>query len=131
MQGAINDAGLNREDIDHINAHATSTPAGDVAETNALKTVFGEHAYKLTISATKSLIGHGLGASGGMETVAAIKSLHSGTLHPTINLHTPDPECDLDYVPNEARDVRVDAILKNSFGFGGQNSSVAIVRYEP
>jgi 3-oxoacyl-[acyl-carrier-protein] synthase II len=131
MQGALDDAGLNAEDVDHINAHATSTPVGDVAETNALKQVFGDHAYKLTISATKSLIGHGLGASGGMETVAAVKSVETGTLHPTINLDTPDPGCDLDYVPNEARDCKVNAILKNSFGFGGQNSSLAIVRYEP
>ena len=131
MQGAINDAGLNPDDVDHINAHATSTPVGDVAETNALKKVFGDHAHRLSISATKSLIGHGLGASGGMETVAAIKSLNTGVLHPTINLETADPECDLDYVPNNAREANVNTILKNSFGFGGQNSSLAIVRYEP
>lgn len=131
MAEALRDAGLAPSDIDYINAHATSTPLGDAAETRAIKRVFGEEAYRLAISATKSLIGHGLGASGGMETVATIKTIETGTIHPTINLHHPDPECDLDYVPNIARQVPVRAALKNSFGFGGQNSSLAIVRYEP
>ncbi|GAB4323585.1 MAG: beta-ketoacyl-ACP synthase II [Dehalococcoidia bacterium] len=131
MRAALADAGLEPEEIDHINAHATSTEVGDIAETRAIKAVFGEHAYRLTISATKSLIGHGLGASGGMETIAAIKTIETGTLHPTINLEEPDPECDLDYVPNVSRRAEVRALLKNSFGFGGQNSSLAIVRYEP
>ncbi|MEJ5220894.1 MAG: beta-ACP synthase, partial [Tepidiforma sp.] len=117
--------------IDYINAHATSTPLGDTAETRAIKRVFGEGAYRVAISATKSLIGHGLGASGGMETVATIKTIETGVIHPTINLHHPDPDCDLDYVPNVAREAPVRAALKNSFGFGGQNSSLAIVRYEP
>lgn len=131
MREALADAGLAPEDVDHINAHATSTEVGDIAETRAIKAVFGEHAYRLTISATKSLIGHGLGASGGMETIAAIKTIETGTLHPTINLDQPDPECDLDYVPNVSRKAEVRVLLKNSFGFGGQNSSLAIVRYEP
>ncbi|MCL6643681.1 MAG: conjugal transfer protein TraN, partial [Dehalococcoidia bacterium] len=131
MAEALRDSGLSPADIDYINAHATSTPLGDTAETRAIKRVFGEDAYRIAISATKSLIGHGLGASGGMETVATIKTIETGTIHPTINLHHPDPDCDLDYVPNVARKAEVRAALKNSFGFGGQNSSLAIVRYEP
>ena len=118
------------EQVDYINAHATSTPLGDTAETNAIKKVFGDHAYRLAVSATKSLIGHGLGASGGMETVATVKTIETGTIHPTINLHTPDPTCDLDYVPNAARKADVRVALKNSFGFGGQNSCLVLTKYE-
>ena len=114
-----------------MNAHATSTPLGDTAETNALKRVFGEHAYRLPISATKSLIGHGLGASGGMETVATVKTIETGIIHPTINQEEPDPTCDLDYVPNVARQQDVRIAIKNSFGFGGQNSCLVVTRYEP
>ncbi|HET7738983.1 MAG TPA: beta-ketoacyl-[acyl-carrier-protein] synthase family protein, partial [Tepidiformaceae bacterium] len=127
---ALDDSGFSVDDIDYVNAHATSTPLGDTAETNALKKVFGESAYRLAISATKSLLGHGLGASGGMETIAAIKTIETGVIHPTINLHTPDPTCDLDYVPNTAREADVKVVLKNSFGFGGQNSCLVLARYE-
>lgn len=130
MAEAIRDSGCALTDIDYINAHATSTPLGDPSETNAIKTVFGERAYQVPISATKSLIGHGLGASGGMETVATVKTIETGIIHPTINLEHPDPSCDLDYVPNVARKAEVRAALKNSFGFGGQNSSLVFVRYE-
>lgn len=128
---ALRDAGVAPGDVDYINAHATSTPLGDAAETNAIKRVFGEGAYGVPISATKSMIGHGLGASGGMETVATVKTIETGTIHPTINLNTPDPACDLDYVPNVARTADVRVALKNSFGFGGQNSCLVIAKYEP
>jgi 3-oxoacyl-[acyl-carrier-protein] synthase II len=127
---AIADSGFDLADFSYVNAHATSTLLGDTAETNALKSVFGDHARNLAISATKSLIGHGLGASGGMETVAAIKTIETGIIHPTINQETPDPTCDLDYVPNVARKAEVRVALKNSFGFGGQNSCLVISRYE-
>ena len=130
MVEAMRDAAVAPEQIDYVNAHATSTPLGDTAETNALKRALGEHAYAVPVSATKSLIGHGLGASGGMETIATVKTIETGTIHPTINLHTPDPTCDLDYVPNEARKADVRVALKNSFGFGGQNSCLVIARYE-
>ncbi|MCC6381691.1 MAG: beta-ketoacyl-ACP synthase II [Dehalococcoidia bacterium] len=131
MAAALRDAGVGPDAIDYVNAHATSTPLGDAAETNALKQVFGEGAYRLAISATKSMIGHGLGASGGMETVATVKTVETGSIHPTINQENPDPACDLDYVPNVARRADVRVALKNSFGFGGQNSCLVIVRYEP
>lgn len=130
MLEAIRDSGFAPGDIDYVNAHATSTPLGDTAETNALKRVFGEGAYRVPISATKSLIGHGLAASGAMETIAAIKTIETGKIHPTINLEHPDPTCDLDYVPNEARSAEVRVLIKNSFGFGGQNSCLVISRYE-
>ena len=128
---ALSDSGVAPEDVDYVNAHATSTQVGDSAETNALKDVFGKHAYKLAISATKSMIGHGLGASGGMETVATVKTIAEGLIHPTINLANPDPTCDLDYVPEGARKKNVRVALKNSFGFGGQNSCLILARYEP
>jgi 3-oxoacyl-[acyl-carrier-protein] synthase II len=131
MAEALRDAGMAPSDVHYINAHATSTPLGDAAETNAVKTVFGEGAYRVPISATKSMIGHGLGASGGTETVAVVKTIESGIVHPTVNLEHPDPVCDLDYVPNEARKVDVRVALKNSFGFGGQNSCLVLARYEP
>ena len=130
MIEAMRDAAVTAEEVDYVNAHATSTPLGDTAETNAIKKALGDYAYSVPISATKSLIGHGLGASGGMETIATVKTIETGTIHPTINLHTPDPTCDLDYVPNEARKAEVRVALKNSFGFGGQNSCLVIVRYE-
>ncbi len=129
MMVAMKDAGIAPSEVDYVNAHATSTPLGDTAETNAIKLAFGDHARKVAISATKSLIGHGLGASGGMETVATVKTIETGTIHPTINLHTPDPTCDLDYVPNVARQADVRVALKNSFGFGGQNSCLVITKY--
>ncbi len=127
---ALEDAGVAIDDVDYVNAHATGTPVGDVAETNALKRVFGELAYDIPISATKSLIGHGLGASGGMETVAVVKTIETGTIHPTVNRDTPDPDCDLDYVVEGARKADVKVAIKNSFGFGGQNSCLVLKSYE-
>src|SRR5262245_1780801 len=126
MRRALRDAHLNAEVIDYVNAHGTSTPLGDEAETKALKQVFGQHAYRLAISSTKSLIGHLLGASGGVELIATALSIKHGVVHPTINYQTPDPACDLDYVPNTAREARVRRAISNSFGFGGQNCTVAI-----
>jgi 3-oxoacyl-[acyl-carrier-protein] synthase II len=126
MRAACQEAGWNVSDVQYINAHGTSTPLGDLAETKAVKQVFGDHARRLMISSTKSLIGHLLGASGGVEAVACALMLKHGVLHPTINLHTPDPECDLDYIPNCAREVRVRRMLSNSFGFGGHNCSLAL-----
>jgi 3-oxoacyl-[acyl-carrier-protein] synthase II len=128
MRAACHDAGWNFEEIQYINAHGTSTPPGDKAETNAVKIVFGPHAKKLMISSTKSMIGHLLGASGGVEAVACALSLRHGILHPTINLQNQDFEagCDLDYIPNVAREVRVKKLLSNSFGFGGHNCSLAL-----
>jgi len=127
MRFAIRDAGWNISEVQYINAHGTSTGLGDVAETKAVKSVFGEHAKKVMISSTKSMIGHLLGASGGVEAIACALSLRYGMLHPTINLHNQDVEagCDLDYIPNTAREVRVRKILSNSFGFGGHNCSLA------
>jgi len=126
MQMALLDAKLKPEDVQYVNAHGTSTELGDVAETKALKKVFGEHARHLAISSTKSMIGHLLGASGGVELIATVMTLKTGVIHPTINLQTPDPECDLDYVPNTARELRVRRAISNSFGFGGHNCCVAI-----
>ncbi|OWK45111.1 3-oxoacyl-[acyl-carrier-protein] synthase, KASII [Fimbriiglobus ruber] len=126
MRQAIRQAGWNTFDVDYINAHGTSTPLGDVAETKAIKKVFGDHAKRLKISSTKSLIGHLLGASGGVEAVACALIMRHGVIHPTINLTNPDPECDLDYVPNTPREARVKRVLSNSFGFGGHNCSLAL-----
>jgi len=128
MRGAIRDAGWQTHDVQYINAHGTSTGLGDVAETKALKQVFGEHVRRLMISSTKSMIGHLLGASGGVEAVACALSLKHGILHPTINLEHQDVEagCDLDYIPQHTREVRVKKILSNSFGFGGHNCSLAL-----
>ena len=126
MKSALEDAQLAPEAMDYINAHGTSTPLGDKAETKAIKSVFGEHAKKLSISSTKSLLGHSLGASGGIEMVVAVKTLNSDTIHPTINLQNPDPECDLDYTPNTARERSVSIAMSNSFGFGGHNASIIV-----
>ncbi len=131
MIEALNDAQVEPTEVSYINAHATSTPLGDIAETNAIKHVFGEGAYSIPVSATKSLIGHGLGASGAMESVAAVKSIETGWVHPTANQDEPDPACDLDYVPNKGRQAEVNVALKNSFGFGGQNSCLVYRKYEP
>ncbi len=126
MQVALKDAKLDPSDIQYVNAHGTSTPLGDEAETKAVKEVFREHARKLAISSTKSMIGHLLGASGAVELIATVLSLVHGVVHPTINYRTPDPNCDLDYVPNEARQLRVRRALSNSFGFGGHNCSIVV-----
>lgn len=129
MAIALADAKINPEQIDYINAHGTSTPAGDKAETDAVKRLFGAHAYKLAMSSTKSMIGHMLGAAGGVEAVFAILSLRDQVAPPTINLETPDPECDLDYVPNVARTMKLNIVLSNSFGFGGTNATLAFRRF--
>jgi 3-oxoacyl-[acyl-carrier-protein] synthase II len=124
MSGALRDGKLNLDQIDYINAHGTSTPLGDKAETYAIKTVFGEHAYKLSVSSTKSSLGHLLGASGGVEMVLCMKALEHGICPPTINLTTPDPACDLDYTPNQPRERKLRVVMSNSFGFGGHNASI-------
>jgi 3-oxoacyl-[acyl-carrier-protein] synthase II len=129
MDACLRNAGLNPEDIDYINAHGTSTPQGDVAETLAIKRSFGAHAQRLAISSTKSMIGHLLGAAGGVEAVYTALAIHHQIAPPTINLTHPDPECDLDYVPNAAREMTIRAALSNSFGFGGTNGSLAFKRF--
>jgi len=126
MQMALNNAGLNPEDIDYINAHGTSTELNDKVETAAIKTVFGEFAYKIPVSSTKSMIGHLLGAAGGVELVACICSMQENIVHPTINYEFPDPDCDLDYVPNVAREWKVQHALSNSLGFGGHNATLIV-----
>ncbi|MBI5864584.1 MAG: beta-ketoacyl-ACP synthase II [Planctomycetes bacterium] len=128
MEVALRDARVSPGEIDYINAHATSTPLGDIAETNAVKRVFGAHAYKVAISSTKSATGHTLGASGGIEAIACLKALEHNTVPPTINLDNPGPECDLDYVPNVARDARLKTVMSNSFGFGGHNACLVFRR---
>ena len=129
MAAALRDAGLNPSDIDYINAHGTSTPLNDKCETLAIKTVFGEHAYKLMVSSTKSMTGHMLGAAGGIEAAFTALTLHHGIIPPTANLRTPDPDCDLDYVPLTAREARIQTAMSNSFGFGGTNGVVIFRRF--
>ncbi|MYD77183.1 MAG: beta-ketoacyl-ACP synthase II [Gammaproteobacteria bacterium] len=128
MDNAMRNAGLNPEDVDCLNAHGTSTPLGDIAETLAVKSSFGSHAGKLAISSNKSMIGHLLGAAGGVEAVMTAMSIYEQTIPPTINLENPDPQCDLDYVPNEARSLPIRVALSNSFGFGGTNGTLAFGR---
>ena len=130
MRWAIEDAGMHTTDIDYINAHGTSTPKNDMVETLAIKKVFGEGAYDVPISSTKSMIGHALGGAGALEAVACIKTIQDGVIHPTINYETADPDCDLDYVPNKAREASVGTVLSNSFGFGGQNACVVFKAFE-
>ncbi|OGQ94651.1 MAG: beta-ketoacyl-[acyl-carrier-protein] synthase II [Deltaproteobacteria bacterium RIFOXYD12_FULL_57_12] len=129
MQMALDDAGLEPAAIDYINAHGTSTPLNDVCETRAIKTVFKDHARKLAISSTKSMTGHMLGGAGGIEAVFTALTIQRGIIPPTINLVNPDPECDLDYVPNVAREVQVQAAMSNSFGFGGTNAVLVMKRF--
>lgn len=129
MQQALDTSGLKPEEIDYINAHGTSTELNDLCETQAIKTVFGEHAYKLNVSSTKSMTGHLLGAAGGVEAVFSVMSLTTGIIPPTINYETPDPECDLNYTPNQTVTRKISAVLSNSFGFGGTNVSLAFKRY--
>ena len=130
MKWALKNAGLQPTAIQYINAHATSTPAGDLAETKAIKSVFGEYAYKVPISASKSMLGHMMGGAGAVEAIACVCTIRDGMIHPTINYETPDPECDLDYTPNVARKATVDIALSNSFGLGGQNASVIMGRFK-
>jgi len=129
MAKALNDAGMNPEDIDYINAHGTSTPLNDRCETAAVKAVFKDYAYKLCLSSTKSMTGHMLGGAGGIEAVFTALTLHHGIIPPTINLDTPDPDCDLDYVPHAAREVKVKTAMSNSFGFGGTNGVIIMKRF--
>jgi 3-oxoacyl-[acyl-carrier-protein] synthase II len=130
MRRALKSAGIAPEQIDYINAHGTATPVGDVAETRAIRTVFGPHAEKLAVSSTKSMLGHALGGSASIEAGAAIFALRDGMIPPTINLHDPDPECDLDYVPNTARKAELDVVISNSFGFGGANTTLVLKRFD-
>ncbi len=131
MRWALEDADMAPEEVDYINAHGTSTPLNDLSETRAIKAALGEHAYQIPISSSKSMIGHALGASGALESVACLKTLQTGIIHPTINYEYPDPDCDLDYVPNTLRQADVRVVLKNSFGFGGQNACLVFRRFEP
>jgi 3-oxoacyl-[acyl-carrier-protein] synthase II len=142
MRGALEDAGVTFDEVDYINAHGTSTLLGDVAETVAIKTLFGERAYEIPISSTKSMIGHALGGAGAIEALACVQAIRTGTIHPTINQQTSDSACDLDYVPNQARQADLDYVpnqarqadarfvLSNSFGLGGQNACLVLGRYE-
>lgn len=130
MQKALNDAKVQPEEVGYINAHGTSTPYNDKFETMAIKKTFGDHAYKIAISSSKSMTGHLLGAAGGVEGVFSVLSIHRDILPPTINYVTPDPDCDLDYVPNQAREARINYALSNSFGFGGTNAALLFKRYE-
>ncbi len=131
MRWALEDAGIRPEDVDYINAHGTSTKLNDKTETYAIKKLFGEHAYNLAINSTKSMIGHAFGGAGAIEAVVSVLSVFRDLLHPTINYETPDPECDLDYVPNQARHQRVNIALSNSFGLGGQNACLVVKKYTP
>ena len=131
MRWALEDAAISPSVVDYINAHGTSTPLNDATETLAIKRVFGEAAYSIPISSTKSMTGHLLGAAGGIEAVACVKTIQEGVIHPTVNYETPDPACDLDYVPNKSREAPVRVVLSNSFGFGGQNACLVFTAYEP
>ncbi len=130
MRWALEDAGCGHEEVGYINAHGTGTLANDVMETKSIKRVFGERAYQIWISATKSMTGHCMGGSGALEAIACVKSLEEGIVHPTINLDTPDPACDLDYVPGQARELDFQVALSNSFGLGGQNACLVLGTYK-
>jgi 3-oxoacyl-[acyl-carrier-protein] synthase II len=129
MRLALKDAGLSPESVDYINSHGTSTDLGDLTECQAIKAVFGEHAYKIPVNSTKSMIGHLLGAGGAVELIATIKSMEEGILHPTINYEFPDPECDLDFVPSQKRSANINTAISNSFGFGGHNITIAVKKF--
>ena len=129
MRWAMANAGITTNQVDYINAHGTSTPLNDAVETMAIKNVFGESAYTVPISSTKSMTGHALGGAGALEAVACIKTIQEGIIHPTVNQENADPACDLDYVPNVARRQKVDIVLSNSFGFGGQNTCIVVRRF--
>ena len=128
MVNALRDAGLNPRQVDYINAHGTSTPAGDNAEVNAVKSALGDHAYKTAVSSTKSMTGHLLGAAGGVEAIFTALAVRDQVAPPTINQFTPDPDCDLDFVPNQARKMKIDVAMSNSFGFGGTNGTLVLRR---
>ena len=130
MTMALKDSGLSHDKINYINAHGTSTPMGDPLESNAIKKVLGEHAKKVWISSTKSMTGHLLGAAGSVESAFCVKTLETGRVAPTINLDSPSPDCDLDYVPKTAREGKIEHVMNNSFGFGGTNSCLIFSRYQ-
>jgi 3-oxoacyl-[acyl-carrier-protein] synthase II len=130
MRVALERTAVAPERVGYINAHGTSTPLGDAAETKAIKDVFGDHAYELAVSSTKSVMGHCFGAAGAIEASMCVLAIHEGVLPPTINLHNPDPDCDLDYVPNEAREARIDVALSNAMGLGGHNACVLVGRVD-
>ena len=129
MQMALADAQVSLDQVSYINAHGTSTPLNDTLETVAIKRLFGDLAYKIPISSTKSMIGHSLGAAGSLDAAACVKTITEGMIHPTVNQEEPDPDCDLDYVPNQARSVNVEVALSNAFGFGGQNACLVFRQY--
>ena len=129
MMKAVEMAGVNTDELDYINAHGTATPLNDLSETLAVKSAFGERAYSIPISSTKSMTGHMMGATGALESIFCVKAIRENVVPPTINYHTPDPECDLDYVPNEARDHKVKVAMSNAFGFGGHNSVLVLREY--
>ena len=129
MQNALKDGSIAPEEVDYINAHGTSTKHGDEVETAAIRDVFGKHAYKLCVSSTKSMIGHLLGASGGVEGVISALCVQRNKVPPTINLDNPDPACDLDYVPHRARQLDINVVMSNSFGFGGTNACIVLKKY--
>jgi 3-oxoacyl-[acyl-carrier-protein] synthase II len=130
MQQALKDSGQSPEEVGYINAHGTGTPANDAAETKAIKSVFGKRAWKIPVSANKSMIGHCLGAAGALEAVATALTVRDDRIPPTIHYQSPDPECDLDYVPNQARDAAVDIALSNSFAFGGNNTALVFGKWK-
>src|SRR5262249_38615459 len=130
MSSALARAGVEPERVGYINAHGTSTPLGDAAETKAIKAVFGDHAYELAVSSTKSVMGHCFGAAGAIEAMMCVLAVHDGVLPPTINYEHPDPVCDLDYVPNESREAEVDVALSNAMGLGGHNACVLVGRFD-
>jgi 3-oxoacyl-[acyl-carrier-protein] synthase II len=130
MRNALARGGVKPDDVDYINAHGTSTPLGDLAETKAIKEVFGDHAYELAISSTKSVMGHTFGAAGAIEAIMCTLAVHNGVIPPTINYENPDPACDLDYVPNEAREAEVRVALSNAMGLGGHNGCVLVGRVD-
>ena len=130
IRGALKDAGINPEDVDYVNAHGTGTTANDVTETRALKQVFGDHAYKISVSSTKSMIGHALGGAGALELAAVLLGMRDGLAPPTANYCEPDPECDLDYIPNDPREMAINVAISNSFAFGGLNAVIALRRFD-
>jgi len=130
MRGALADAKIDRDAVDHVNAHGTGTPFNDKTETMSIKEVFGERAYKVPVNSMKSMMGHTMGAAGALETIGAALSIRDGVIPPTVNLETPDPECDLDYVPGTARETALNAVLCNSYGFGGTNAALVLGRWQ-